>query len=141
MTNQIKTYSELIQLITFEERFEYVKTYGALGEETFGGHRYINQQFYRSKEWKDVRQEVILRDKACDLAFPEYEIAGRIYIHHLNPITIDDIVSSTDFLMNPEYLVCVSFATHNALHYGSDNPYKNLPKERSLNDMCPWKRG
>lgn len=136
----IKTYSELIRLPTFEERFRYLKLDGLVGKDTFGFDRYLNQEFYRSKEWKEVRDFVIVRDNGCDLGMDGYEIVGRIYIHHMNPITVNDIVHSSDFLLNPDYLICVSHNTHNAVHYGDEDLLVTAPVERRKNDTCPWKR-
>lgn len=136
----IRTYSELIQLPTFEERFRYLKLDGLVGKDTFGFDRYLNQEFYRSKEWKEVRDFVIVRDNGCDLGMDGYEIVGRIYIHHMNPITVNDIVHSSDFLLNPDYLICVSHNTHNAVHYGDEDLLVTAPVERRKNDTCPWKR-
>ena len=136
----IRTYSELMQLPTFEERFRYLKLDGLVGKDTFGFDRYLNQEFYRSKEWKEVRDFVIVRDNGCDLSMDGYEIVGRIYIHHMNPITVNDIVHSSDFLLNPDYLVCMSHNTHNAVHYGDEDLLVTAPVERRKNDTCPWKR-
>lgn len=126
-----------MQLKTFEERFEYLKLNGSVGVDTFGFDRYINQTFYRSTAWKKIRDIVIVRDNACDLGMLGYELHDKIYIHHMNPITVKDIVSVTEYLTNPEYLICVSFSTHNAIHYSSDCIRK---VERKPNDMCPWKK-
>lgn len=136
----IRTYSELIRLPTFEERFRYLKLDGLVGKDTFGFDRYLNQEFYRSKEWKEVRDFVIVRDNGCDLGMDGYEIVGRIYIHHMNPITVNDIVHSSDFLLNPNYLICMSHNTHNAVHYGDEDLLVTAPVERRKNDTCPWKR-
>lgn len=136
----IRTYSGLMRLPTFEERFRYLKLDGLVGKDTFGFDRYLNQEFYRSKEWKEVRDFVIVRDNACDLGMDGYEIVGRIYIHHMNPITVNDIVHSSDFLLNPDYLICVSHNTHNAVHYGDEDLLVTAPVERRKNDTCPWKR-
>ena len=136
----IRTYSELIQLPTFRQRFEYLKLSGSVGKATFGYDRYLNQRFYTSKEWKDLRNEIIVRDNGCDLGLEDYEIRGRILIHHMNPIVDDDIVNVSDYLMNPEYLICVSHDVHNAIHYGNDDILRT--KEyvpRRPNDTCPWK--
>lgn len=135
----IRTYSELIRLPTFEERFQYLKLDGLVGKDTFGFDRYLNQEFYRSKEWKEVRDFVIVRDNGCDLGMDGYEIVGRIYIHHMNPITVNDIVHSSDFLLNPDYLICVSHNTHNAVHYGDEDLLVTAPVERRKNDICPWR--
>lgn len=135
----IRTYSELCQLSTFEDRFDYLRLNGSVGKDTFGFDRYLNQQFYRSSEWKRIRDRVILRDNGCDLGIDEYEIHGRILIHHMNPISIEDLQHMSDFLMNPEYLICVSHRTHNAIHYGDESLIVSAPIERSQNDTCPWR--
>ena len=135
----IKTYSELILLPTFEERFKYLQLNGRVGDDTFGFDRYINQKFYRSAEWKRIRDLVIMRDNGCDLALEGYEIYGRILIHHMNPITVKDVELSTEYLMNPEYLICVTHNTHNAIHYGDDKLINKGPVVRTKNDTCPWK--
>lgn len=135
----IKTYSELIALPTFEERFEYLKLSGSVGEETFGFDRYINQNFYRSLEWKRIRNQVILRDNGCDLGVDGYNIVGRIYIHHMNPITTRDIRDVTEYLLNPEFLISTTHDTHNAIHYGDKELIAKLPVERTKNDTCPWR--
>lgn len=134
-----KTYSELIQIPTFEERFEYLKLDGNVGEDTFGFDRWMNQIFYRSPEWKRIRDEVIIRDNGCDLAMPGHEIYGRILIHHMNPISVDDIERRTDLLLNPEYLISTVHRTHNAIHYGDKNLLPQGPVVRTPNDTCPWK--
>ena len=138
MTN-IRTYSELITLPTFEERFKYLQLNGSVGKDTFGFDRYVNQNFYRSKEWKRVRDFVILRDNGCDLAADGYVIYGKIIIHHMNPLTVKDIESVTAYLMNPEYLICTTHSTHNAIHYGDGSLLMMLPTERRKNDTCPWR--
>ena len=135
----IKTYSELILLPTFEERFKYLKLNGRVCDDTFGFDRYINQKFYRSAEWKRIRDYIIIRDNGCDLAVDGYEIHGRILIHHMNPITISDIKFSTEYLMNPDYLICVTHNTHNAIHYGDEKQIITGPIVRTKNDTCPWK--
>ena len=135
----IKTYSELIILPTFEERFKYLQLNGRVGDDTFGFDRYINQKFYRSAEWKRIRDDIIIRDNGCDLAVDGYEIHGRILIHHMNPITISDIKFSTEYLMNPDYLICVTHNTHNAIHYGDEKQIITGPIVRKKNDTCPWK--
>lgn len=136
----IKTYSELIKLPTFEERFQYLKLSGAVGKETFGFDRYLNQNFYRSAAWKRVRDQVIVRDNGCDLGIEDRSIYGKILIHHMNPINDKDILNVTDILLNPEYLICVSHITHNAIHYSDENLLANEPVVRFMNDTCPWKR-
>ena len=135
----IRTYSELITLPTFEDRYHYLQLNGAVGKDTFGFDRYINQQFYRSKEWQRIRDEVIIRDNACDLGMEGYEIHGRIYVHHMNPIMVQDIQSNSDYLMNPEFLICTTHRTHNAIHYGDENLLARAPIERTKNDTCPWR--
>ena len=135
----IRTYSELITLPTFEDRYSYLQLNGAVGKDTFGFDRYINQQFYRSKEWQRIRDEVIIRDNACDLGMEGYEIHGRIYVHHMNPIMVRDIQSNSDYLMNPEFLICTTHRTHNAIHYGDENLLARAPIERTKNDTCPWR--
>ena len=135
----IRTYSELITLPTFEDRYHYLQLNGAVGKDTFGFDRYINQQFYRSKEWQRIRDEEIIRDNACDLGMEGYEIHGRIYVHHMNPIMVQDIQSNSDYLMNPEFLICTTHRTHNAIHYGDENLLARAPIERTKNDTCPWR--
>lgn len=139
MTN-IKTYSELIALPTFEERYRYLRLTGRVGEDTFGFDRYLNQKFYRSAEWKRIRDQVIVRDNGCDLGIEDRVIYGKILIHHMNPITERDILHMTDALLNPEFLICVTHATHNAIHYGDEDLLVKAPIVRSKNDTCPWKR-
>lgn len=138
--NGIKTYSELITLPTFEERYEYLRIGGRVGEETFGFDRYLNQIFYKSKEWLSIRDQVIARDNGCDLGIPDREIHRRILIHHMNPITVEDILNRSDFLLNPEYLICTVKNTHDAIHYGDENLLNKDPIERTKNDTCPWRR-
>lgn len=140
MTN-IKTYSELITLPTFEERYRYLRLSGFVGEETFGFDRYLNQKFYRSLEWKRIRDQVIIRDNGCDLGIEDRAIYGKILIHHMNPITEKDIIYATDALINPEYLISVSHATHNAIHYGTEDLLVKAPVIRTKYDTCPWKQG
>ena len=137
----IRTYSELIKLPTFKERYEYLRLGGKVGEETFGFDRYLNQIFYTSDEWRSLRNHIITRDNGCDLAMPGREISEgvKILIHHMNPITVDDILNRSDFLLNPEYLICTIKNTHDAIHYGnSDLLYKD-PIVRFKNDTCPWR--
>lgn len=136
----IRTYSELSKLQTFEERFDYLKLNGVVGHETFGFDRYLNQIFYTSKRWRKVRDKVIIRDNACDLGVDGRDILGRIYIHHMNILTLDDIVNETEFLIEPEFLICTTHNTHNAIHYGDKNLLILDPIERSKNDTCPWRR-
>ena len=139
MTMTIRTYSELITIPTFEERYKYLKIGGKVGEETFGFERYLNQEFYKSHEWQSIRRQVIVRDLGCDLGIEGREIHGKIIVHHMNRITIDDIVSASDFLLNPEYLICTLKSTHDAIHYGDESLLIKAPVERTKNDTCPWK--
>ena len=138
MTN-IRTYSELIKLLTYEERYKYLQLKGTVGEETFGFDRYWNQNFYRSQEWKRIRDYVIIRDNGCDLGMEDRIIQGKIIIHHMNPISSRDIQNVSDYLMNPEYLICTTHQTHNAIHYGDENLLMTNHIERTANDTCPWK--
>ena len=135
----IRTYSELITLPTFEERYKYLKLDGIVGEETFGFDRYLNQIFYKSKEWRSIRDYVITRDNGCDLGIEGHEIFGKILIHHMNPISKNDILERSDLLLNPEYLICTIKNTHDAIHYGDENLLIITPPERTKNDTCPWK--
>ena len=136
----IRTYSELITLPTFDERYRYLRLDGKVGEETFGFDRYVNQLFYTSKEWRSLRDKIIVRDNGCDLGIEGREIRGRILIHHMNPITIDDIVNRSEFLLNPEYLITTVKNTHDAIHYGDEDVLVTIPRERSKNDTCPWRK-
>ena len=139
-TTNIKTYSELVTFPTFKERFKYLQlSDGHVGEDTFGYDRYLNQQFYKTREWRNLRDSLIVRDNGCDLGVDGYEIYGRIIIHHLNPISKNDIIYRTDFLTNPEYLICTTHNTHNAIHYGDENLLAKGPVERTANDTCPWR--
>ena len=136
----IKTYSELIEFPTFEERFRYLQLDGSVGIDTFGFDRIFNQMFYRSKEWKSIRDQVIIRDLGCDLGVEGYEIRGRVIIHHLNPITMEDIEKRSAYLLDPEFLITTTHNTHNAIHYGDESILVTAPIERSKNDTCPWRR-
>lgn len=140
MISMLKTYSELIKLPTFEERFQYLRLDGCVGQETFGFDRYLNQVFYRSKEWKSIRDRIIVRDNGCDLGMEGFDIYGRILIHHMNPIAAKDIIDRTDFLLNPDYLITTCHNTHNAIHYGDESLLIVAPVERRSNDTCLWKR-
>lgn len=135
---KIRTYSELIKIPTFIERYRYLRLRGHVGEDTFGWDRYLNQLFYHSREWKDLRNEIIIRDNGCDLAVEGYEIGYKIYIHHMNPIYTKDILEITDLLLDPEYLVCVSFQTHQAIHFGDENMLITEPVVREPNDTTLW---
>lgn len=136
----IRTYSELITLPTFEERYQYLRLNGRVGEETFGFDRWLNQKFYKDPEWLRIRDEVIIRDNGCDLAIPGREIYSRILIHHMNPITKHDILQRSKYLLDPEYLICTIKNTHDAIHYGDENLLVKGPVERKPNDTCPWRR-
>ena len=138
MTN-IKSYSELLSLTTFEKRFEYLRLGGKVGIETFGFDRYLNQIFYKDQEWLRARDKVIIRDNGCDLGISDREIYGRILVHHINPITKEDILGRTKYLLDPEYLICTSKNTHDAIHYGDSSILLKDPIERMKNDTCPWK--
>lgn len=135
----IKTYSELITLPTFEERFKYLELDGMVGDETFGFDRYLNQKFYRTSEWRKVRQEVILRDNGCDLAIEDRPIFSRVIIHHINPISIDDIKLKEDWILNPDFLICTCKRTHDAIHYSDESILFSEPIERSPYDTCLWR--
>ena len=135
----IRTYSELITLHTFEERFKYLQLNGQVGESTFGFDRYMNQVFYRSQKWKSIRDFVIIRDCGCDLGVEGYDIHGKIIIHHMNPLSMRDIETESDFLLNPDFLICTTHNTHNAIHYGDKNLLVTAPIERTKNDTCPWR--
>lgn len=132
------TYRELVSFDNFKERLDYLKLSGQVGLETFGMDRYINQVFYRSKEWKQLRNYIIVRDDGCDLAMPDYDIVGKVYIHHLNPITEDDIVNNSGALFDPENLVCVSFETHNYIHFGRKAPDHQPSIVRHPGDTKLW---
>lgn len=139
--NRIRTYSELSKLSTFEERYEYLKLDGIVGKETFGFDRYLNQKFYQNDpEWKRVRDYVIIRDSGCDLGIEGREIYDSIIVHHMNPITTDDLINRTEFLLDPEYLISTVKRTHDAIHYGDENLLMKGPVERTKNDTCPWRK-
>lgn len=138
-TMSIRTYSELITFPTFEERFKYLQLNGQVGESTFGFDRYMNQVFYRSQKWKSIRDFVIIRDCGCDLGVEGYDIHGKIIIHHMNPLSMRDIETESDFLLNPDFLICATHNTHNAIHYGDENLLVTAPIERTKNDTCPWR--
>ena len=135
----IRTYSELITLPTFEERFEYLRLGGKVGAETFGFDRYLNQIFYKSDKWLSVRDKVIIRDNGCDLGIEGREIYGRILVHHMNPITMDDIINHSSWILDPEYLITTVKNTHDAIHYSDENLLIKDPIERRKNDTCPWR--
>ena len=135
----IRTYSELIEIPTYKDRFEYLKLDGVVGKATFGSKRYLNQKFYTSYEWKRIRDVVITRDLGRDLAMDGYDIEGRIQIHHMNPMMIQDVVMHSDDILNPEYLITTSYSTHKAIHYGNEDMLVLPPLKREANDTCPWK--
>lgn len=136
----MRTYSELSKLKTFKERFEYLKLDGQIGEETFGWDRYLNQVFYKSPEWRSTRDKIIVRDNGRDLGVEGYDIFGKVIIHHMNPMSLGDIANRNPDIFNPEYLICVSHETHNAIHYGDANQLNLGPIERTVNDTCPWRK-
>lgn len=129
----------MLVLPTFMERYKYLRIGGTVGADTFGFDRYLNQAFYKSEEWKSIRRHVIIRDCGCDLGIEGREIHERILIHHINPISEEDILGRSDLLLNPEYLISTSHRTHNAIHYGDDSILIDMPLERRKNDTCPWK--
>lgn len=135
----MRTYSELITIPDFKERFLYLKLDGKVGEETFGYDRYLNQIFYRSPEWKRVRREVIIRDLGCDLGIEDRPLGSRIYVHHINPIKLKDISNRNLEILDPEFLICCSYDTHQAIHYGSEYLLLADPVERKPFDTCPWR--
>lgn len=137
----IRRYSELKQFDTFLDRYEYLRLKGKVGIETFGFDRYINQILYRSSKWRKTRDEVIIRDEACDLGIPGYDLYSRIIVHHMNPITLEDIEDEKEWIFDPEFLICTSFNTHNAIHYGDKSLLPQEPIQRSRWDTCPWRKG
>lgn len=136
----IRTYSELIEIDSYKERFEYLKLDGAVGKATFGSKRYLNQEFYRSKEWYRIRDAVIVRDLGRDLGIPGYDILGTIHVHHMNPMLVEDIYEHASTILNPEYLITTSYQTHKAIHYGNEEMLVLDPIIRTPNDTCPWKK-
>lgn len=137
--NNLRCYRELIRLKTFDERFEYLKLKGIVGEATFGYDRYLNQLLYTSGEWRRIRRDIILRDNGCDLAVEGYDIQDIIIVHHMNPISVEDLIDFSEDVINPEYLICVSHDTHNAIHYGDKSLLTRELIERKPGDTCPWK--
>lgn len=136
-----KNYEELTQLSTYEDRFKYLQTTNKVGTETFGFDRYLNQQFYKSKEWEKVRNEVIIRDNGCDMGLKGYPIKGRCIIHHINPLTLEDVQNNSEKMLDPNNLVLVSKSTHDAIHYGDDTVVKEKKVvERVPFDTCPWRK-
>lgn len=136
----VRTYSELISLPTFEERFRYLKLGGKIGEATFGFQRWLNQEFYHSSEWLSFRDDVIIRDNGCDLGIAGHEIFGPVLIHHINPITYEDIVNRNPCVFYLENVICTQLKTHNAIHYGDESILILKPVQRSRNDTCPWRK-
>ena len=135
-----RCYSELIEIPTFEERYEYLRIGGRVGEETFGWHRSINQQLYtKDIRWKQLRNKIIVRDDGCDLGMPGYAIGSKIIVHHINPITVEDFMNNNEIIFDPENLICVSFNTHQAIHYGDRNLLPQIPIIRTKNDTCLWR--
>lgn len=135
----IKRYSELIRYDTFLDRYHYLNLVGQVGIETFGLDRYLNQTLYRSSRWRRTRNQVILRDNGCDLGMEGFDIFDKIIVHHINPLTVQDIEEDVDEIYDPEFLICCSFDTHNAIHYGDERLLPQLPVERRPGDTCPWK--
>lgn len=136
--SMIRTYSELIKLKTFEERYKYLKLGGSVGKSTFGFDRYLNQMLYTSSRWRSLRDHIIIRDNACDLGIKDREILSKIIIHHMNPITPDDIRYARDHVFDPEFLICTSSNTHNAIHFGDESLLYRLPPERKPGDTSLW---
>ncbi len=139
MKSSFKNYTELLGHKTFLDRFHYLKLFGSVGESTFGFDRWVNQQLYTSRKWKQIRDQIIIRDNGCDMAIDDYQIGERIIIHHMNPLTIEDIEFGREIVYDPEFLVCVSFNTHNAVHYGDESLLPIMPVERRPNDTIPWR--
>ena len=136
---KLKSYRNLILLPTFEERYEYLKLSGVVGESTFGFDRYLNQEFYTSKEWRQFRYKMIARDEGCDMGHPDFPIGGRVILHHINPLLVEDFENSSDALFDPDNVICVSEATHNAIHFGDETLLPAEPIIRTANDTCPWR--
>ena len=135
----LRCYRELRRLPTFQERYEYLRIGGLVGESTFGYERYLNQMLYSSAQWRKVRNQVIIRDNGCDLGIEDFQIHDRIVIHHMNPITVEQIEESASEIFDPEFLICCSYQTHNAIHYGVQCLLPQLPVERHPGDMSPWR--
>ena len=135
----IRSYRGLLRLKTFEERYEYLRLSNLVGQATFGFDRYLNQQLYTSKRWKKVRDEVIIRDNACDLGVEGFEIRDKIIVHHMNPISIEDVEDDNDIIYDKNYLIATTLSTHNAIHFGDKTKLILAPIDRKRNDTCPWK--
>ena len=140
MKMKLRTYSELIKLLTFEERFQYLNLDGVIGRETFGFKRWLNQELYHSDEWLSFRDYIIIRDNGCDLGVPGFGIFGSVLIHHLNPITYEDILHRRSCVFDPENAISTKLSTHNAIHYGDERLLITAPVQRSRNDTCPWRK-
>lgn len=138
-SSTIKTYSELRRFRTFKERYDYLRLKGHVGKATFGFDRYLNQRFYRSREWKQIRDQVIIRDEGCDLGIPGYDIFGHLVIHHINPLTPEDVEYGRKVLLDPDYLICTTHRTHMAIHYGDESLLYKPPVERRPGDTIPWR--
>jgi hypothetical protein len=138
MSMMIRSYSELRRYSTFEDRFDYLRLHGDVGRSTFGFDRYVNQKFYTSYEWKNARRNVIIRDNGCDLGIPGYEIHGGLYIHHMNPMTVDDIIHGESWIFDLEYLISTTHKTHNAIHFGDENLLPKVVTARSPSDTKLW---
>ena len=136
----MRTYSELILLPTFKERFEYLKLDGIVGESTFGSNRWLNQKFYSSREWKEFKRGIIIRDHGCDLGIEGLDITYGLTLHHIEPLIVEDFKDLAEALMNPENVICTTHRTHNAIHYGTFEIADTSLVERTPNDTCPWKR-
>lgn len=134
-----RTYRECMQLPTFQERYRYLQIGGRVGKETFGFDRYLNQMLYRTPEWKRFRRDMIVRDNGCDLGCEGYEIYGNVLVHHINPITVDDVINRNPCIFDPNNVICTSLNTHNAIHYGDETLLITEPVVRKPNDTCPWK--
>lgn len=139
-TSNIRTYHDLIQIPSFLERYEYLKIGGIVGETTFGYERYLNQMLYSSRKWKDARNRVLIRDDGCDMGLADYPIGDKIYVHHMNPIIPEMVEENDPVLFEPEFLICVSYQTHNAIHYGDKSLLPQEPIQREPNDTCPWRK-
>ena len=140
MIHMIRTYTELSKFKTLEERYRYLKLDGVVGEETFGVNRWLNQVFYKLPEWRETRDYVIARDNGYDLGVEGYDIKGAVYVHHMNPVTVEDILYNFEKLIDPEYLISSSKLTHDAIHYGNEDLLPKDYVERTKNDTCPWKK-
>lgn len=140
MTTRIRTYSEFRRLGSFEERYRYLALRGNVGQATFGFDRYLNQRFYTSRQWRQLRFDVIARDNACDLGMTGYDVTGKITIHHMNPVTVSNLVQGDDEILNPEFLISVTHQTHNAIHYGDEKLLRQPFVERHSGDTVPWRR-